>query len=371
MLITDSFAGATGGSEKHIKDLIEGLPKNNYQISVVQLSNTAKIPFPSGTICDNTRYYHFPVKRVYGLSGLKAFKKLKQIIHNDKIDITLSFHEMSDIINALLPSVSIKLSSRRDMGFKRNKLLESMILYANKSYTRVLCPSIAVQNKVLSEGVAKEKTHLLYNGIDSGQFKTIQEYNLESRHELLSELGITPTDVNIICIGNLHEWKGHKYLIDAMAQIPKVSYNLVIFGEGTSRGDLEKQINSLQLNDSIHLPGYCTNIKRYLCAFDLMILPSLTEGLSNALLESAVSGIPLIATNVGGNPEVIENNHNGRLVEAENATQIAQAITEFLPDSKKYQQASIASRQIAEDKFSLVAMLNNYQELFHSLIESK
>jgi glycosyltransferase involved in cell wall biosynthesis len=371
MIITDSFVGAAGGSEKHIKDLLQGLSKTEYQIDVVQLSNTQQIPFPLGTKLDNITYHHFPVKRVYGLSGLSALKKVTRLIKSKQVDITVSFHEMSDILNAFIPSSCIKLSSRRDMGFKRNNLLEKIIRYVNQKFTYILCPSVAVQNKVLSEGLNLDTTYLLYNGIDSVQFSTIQKQNTEQRVVRLTELGFIPGDINIICIGNLNEWKGHQYLIEAIAKVDDINCQLVIFGEGSSRPLLEQQIIDLKLENKVHLYGYSTKVKRYLSSFDLMILPSLTEGLSNALLESAASGLPLIATNVGGNPEVITDKLNGRLVEASNAQAIADVIPHFLPSNTNYQQASLASRKIAEDKFSLNVMLTNYHVLFTKLLENK
>jgi glycosyltransferase involved in cell wall biosynthesis len=371
LILTDSFIGGAGGSEKHIKDLLQDLSKVEYQVDIVQLSNTLRIPFPEGTKLENRTYHHIPVKRVYGITGLLALKKLTHLVKSKQIDITLSFHEMSDILNALIPNRCIKLSSRRDMGFKRNSLLEQVIRFVNKKFTYILCPSIAVQNKVLSEGVSLDKTYLLYNGIDCNKFPTIQSHNLEQRSALLSEIGITPGDINIICIGNLNEWKGHKYLIEALSKVRDINCQLVLFGDGATRSVLEQQVAELNLENNVHFYGYSTEVKRYISAFDLMVLPSLTEGLSNALLEGVASGLPLIATSVGGNPEVIQDNTNGQLVEPSNASSIADAIPLFSPSRVNYQQISLASRKIAEDKFSLAAMLENYHLLFTKLIENK
>ncbi|WDE05004.1 glycosyltransferase [Thalassomonas viridans] len=369
VILTDSFVGAKGGSEKHIKDLVSGLDAQKYSIDIVQLSNTADIPFPSGTHESNLSYHHFPVKKVYGLSGLKTLFAISKLIRTKEIQIVLSFHEMSDILNALLPVKVIKLSSRRDMGFKRNNTLEKMIRFINRNFLLVLCPSKAVQQKVLSEGIPEEKTFLLYNGIDSESFTQALEQPKEDKARLISELGLQQDKVKLITIGNLNPWKGQRFLVDAVAIMNRRGANcqLVLFGEGDTFDALEQQVKALELQDDVFLKGYCGNVKKYLPAFDIMALPSVTEGLSNALLESAASGLPLIATDVGGNPEVVHNGINGELVPAEDAEALAGALMNYLPSSPGYSQAARASRALVEKQFSLTTMLQTYTSLFERL----
>lgn len=368
-ILTDSFVGGKGGSEKHIKDLLSGLDPQKYSIDIVQLTCKPDLPFPSGTNSDNLSYHHIPVKKVYGLSGIGALLTISQLIRKKKIQLVLSFHEMSDILNAFLPVKVIKLSSRRDMGFKRNNTLEKIIRFINKRFLMILCPSKAVQNKVLSEGISREKTFLLYNGIASESFTTAFELPTEKKIKLTSELGLDKDQVKLITIGNLNPWKGHKFLIDAIHIMKQEGTNcqLVIFGDGPALATLKSQIDELNLEESVFLKGYCANVKDYLPAFDLMALPSITEGLSNALLESAATGLPLIATDVGGNPEVVKNGINGQLVPAENAIALAKALTSYFPSTTHYADAAKASRTLAEDNFSLNKMLQTYNALFERL----
>ncbi|WDD99484.1 glycosyltransferase [Thalassomonas actiniarum] len=373
VILTDSFVGAKGGSEKHIKDLVSGLDKDKYSIDIIQLSNTGQIPFPSGTRDANLSYHHFPVKKVYGLSGFKTLFAISKLIREKDIQIVLSFHEMSDILNALLPVKVIKLSSRRDMGFKRNQTLEKMIRFINRNFLLVLCPSKAVQQKVLSEGIPKEKTLLLYNGIDSETFTQALEQPKEEKARLVSELGLKEDKVKLVTIGNLNPWKGQRFLVDAVGIMNERGANcqLVLFGEGDTFDDLTQQVKSLKLEDDVFLKGYCGNVKDYLPAFDLMALPSVTEGLSNALLESAASGLPLIATDVGGNPEVVQNGVNGELVPAEDPEALARALMNYLPSSPGYTEAARASRALVEQQFSLRNMLQTYTGLFERLTGHK
>jgi len=368
-ILTDSFIGATGGSEKHIKDLVNGLHSSEFTIDIIQLSKENFIPHESGTSEKNISFHHIPVNRVYGFSGIKALFSITKLVKQKKIQIILSFHEMSDILNALIPTKVAKLSSRRDMGFQRNKVLEKVIRYVNRYFDSILCPSKAVQQKVLSENVKKDKTFLLYNGINSDSFTTTLEQSADKKCALFNELKIQKKDINIVTIGNLNTWKGHKYLIDAIKIINSngITSQLVIFGDGELRKILEQQIKDLKLEGNVHLKGYLPNARDYLSAFDLMALPSLTEGLSNALLEGAASGLPLIATNVGGNPEVVKNDINGILVLAEDANALAKGILQYLPNTEKHKQASKASREIIETDFSLKYMYAQYNSLFKKL----
>jgi glycosyltransferase involved in cell wall biosynthesis len=270
---------------------------------------------------------------------------------------------MSDILNAMLPAKVIKFSSRRDLGFKRGKLLEIVIHFINKKFNLVLCPSKAVQQKVVSEGVDADKTFLIYNGIDTKKFIIPTE---NKKKQMWKSLGLKDKCSHYICIGNLNDWKGHRFIVEAIGLLKSkgVRVQLVIFGDGPARTGLETQISKLGLEDDVTLKGFCVDAKYYLSCFDLMVLPSITEGLSNALLEGAASSLPLIATDVGGNPEIVKDGINGRLVPIKNSKALADALEEYQPNTKLHQAAAKSSRNIVENQFSLATMISTYNNLF-------
>ena len=366
-IITDSYFSGKGGSEKHIRDLIAGLNSKDFHFDIIQLTN--RLDIQNITDCSNTnvKLHHLPVKRVYGYSGLKAAYKIYKILNKENISISLSFHEMSDILNAITPHKAKKLSSRRDTGFKRSFVIKRIIQLLNYKFEVILCPSKAVKHQVVLEGVNEKSIQVLYNGIDCNKFVNSATKSQSEKNKALQKLDIyhISSHINLVSIGNLNTWKGHEYLIEAVHNLKQkgIACQLAIFGDGPSRNKLADQIKHLKLEDAVHLQGYQDNAGRYISDFDLMVLPSLTEGLSNALLESAASAIPIISTSVGGNPEITIDGVNGTLVNPKDSEAIAQAIAEYLPGSDNHKKASIASRALAESNFSIQTMITSYIKL--------
>ncbi|MBN6205757.1 glycosyltransferase family 4 protein [Ralstonia pickettii] len=142
--------------------------------------------------------------------------------------------------------------------------------------------------------------------------------NSEIIQNPVTEIKLSPMkkEKTIINVGKLSSQKNHKLLINAFAKIADdyPDYNLCIYGEGELRGQLEELINTLGLNNRVHLPGWISNIHNKMAESELFVLSSDYEGLSNALLEAMMIGIPCISTDCAGSNEVISNKYNGLLV---------------------------------------------------------
>ena len=175
----------------------------------------------------------------------------------------------------------------------------------------------------------KKKIIKIHNGIRPELILSRQV----SRNKLGEKYGVTITERLIGTVAELHKNKGLAYLIGAMRKIPE-NVGLCIIGEGEERKKLESLIRREHLNARVCLPGFIPDAHKLMQAFDIFVLPSVKEGFPFVLLEAGVAQVPIVATAVGGIPEIIENKKEGLLVSPKNTEVLAETIRTLLDDKK-------------------------------------
>ncbi len=192
----------------------------------------------------------------------------------------------------------------------------------------VVCVSQAQAVKARRAGVRADQMSVIYNAIDPSRFAEpderyrakLQRYFRQPRTHLVG------------AAGRLSPEKGFEVLVTAAERVRDThpSAGFVLFGDGPERARLQQQINAAGLSQTFILGGFRADLDRFLPHFDLLVLPSYTEGLPNIVLESFAAGVPVIATAVGGTPEVIEEGVSGHLVPPGHADALARRIGEAL-----------------------------------------
>ncbi len=187
---------------------------------------------------------------------------------------------------------------------------------------KVHCGSHAAAEKVkVTLGLTDESIRVIYNGIDVKSFTRNAEPVVGDRI--------------IGCVANFYSpIKGQNYLIEALPQILAVfpDVKLWLVGDGILRGSYEEQVRSLGIEDRVVFCGHQTDTAKYFALFDVFVLPSLSEGFGIAIIEAMAGGAPVIASNVGGIPEIIENGYNGILVPPRDPKAISDAVNKVLED---------------------------------------
>lgn len=375
LLLVDIFYGITGGAERQIVELCKNIDRNQYQIYVACLSGHSRLlkiveSYGAKPLC-------LGIKRIYGFRGLKKGIKFAKFLKNEEIDVLMTYHFGSDIWGTFFgkwAGVPCIISNRRDAGFwkKRSHVLFYRIL--DRWVNKIIVVSKDIRNIVLrEEKVDPEKTDVIYNGIDLNRFNGGADGT-----SMRNELGI-PADAQVIgCVGNFRSVKGHKYLIEAAKTIiekfPKI-YVILIGGKGMKerglKSELENMTNDFGLHDNVRFLGLRKDIPELLKVVDICVLPSLSEGLSNTLLEYMAAEKPIVATNVGGNPEVISDRINGMLVNKADARDLADKLIYLLENRNECERLSSKARDDVAQRFSIARMVGQYENLLKDPLADK
>jgi glycosyltransferase involved in cell wall biosynthesis len=229
----------------------------------------------------------------------------------------------------------------------------------------VVCVSEGQAVKVRQTGTPWKRVHVIRNAVSLGPFG---EPNPAYRRQLMSFFR-TPRRRIVCAAGRLSPEKGFANLVEAAELVAKSDPDIgfVIFGEGPLRGQLTRMISERNLRDHVVLPGFRKNIEDFLPHADVVALPSYTEGLPVIVLEALAARVPVVATAVGGVPEVIENGVNGYLVPPGDPPALARNITKVLSNDEQRRALASRGRQCVEERFTFATQCGLYQQLFERL----
>lgn len=217
-----------------------------------------------------------------------------------------------------------------DMGTRlAQRKLRWLFLASLHRTQRVAMVGQRVHQRFVEDGlVAADRATTVLNGIPVNRFTTSPLSKAAARQAL----GVPASATLIGCVGRLVPLKNHHRMIDVFAELraDHPGLHLAIVGDGERRDALRDQIAALELQDGVTLFGHHPNVSQVLPAFDIFALPSQTEGLSIALLEACASELAIVATAVGGNPEIIQDGQTGLLVPADDNQALAQAIRKLV-----------------------------------------
>src|SRR3989338_280309 len=232
----------------------------------------------------------------------------------------------------------------------------------------VICVSCAVFNQGMYFPFASKKLRLINLGIKSPDFLK----HLEARHRLATlnktnSLGKEFPSVWIGCIAELAKNKGLAYLIDAISILRTSDVQVLIIGDGEDYKKLQLQISNLQLQDKVFLLGFVPEASRYLKAFDMFVLPSITEAGAYVLHEAGFAGIPAVGTKVGGIPYIIKDGENGFLVPPKNPEKLAEALKKLLGDENLRKIMGQKNYDLVSQKFSFEKMLRETIDIYNKV----
>ncbi|MBI2047948.1 MAG: glycosyltransferase family 4 protein [Parcubacteria group bacterium] len=363
-----------GGAQRYVFDLATSLPKEQFSVSVLLGGEgTLKEKLYSGGIRTITLPYF--KRDIHIFNDIRTFFALISILKKERPDIIHLNSSKAGILGTIagrIADVPRIIFTSHGWAFNEQRPFWQKIFFFLIHAKTVLFSyvAIAVSEKTKGQIITrmpflKKKIRVIYNGIKRVNLKTREE----SRNFLSSKNNILTQKKNSLWIGTiaeLHPTKGIIYAIEAIKEIisetPHIIY--IIMGDGEQREELEETIQTLGLQNNIFLLGFVPDASQYLSAFDMFLVPSISEALSYAVLEAGNAKLPVVATRVGGIPEIIENKKNGLLIPSRNAHAISLSLSYIIKNKKKRSLYGEKLFNTIKNKFSFAQMLQKTIEIY-------
>lgn len=311
-----------------------------------------------------------PVHHIRGFNqyDLRVIRHVGDLVKSLGIDILHAHEVKSDVIAwcvAKLYRVPIITTLHGWIGNRtKDRLMIALDKRVLRAFDRVIAVSAPIFETLRASGVSSDRLRLLHNAI------VVDNYRRTGQQCYLTTLVGRPIARPVITtIGRLSAEKGHADLIDALSILAArgARVTAVLVGDGPERAALQEQARTLGLEAQVHFPGYHVETARILEDTDLMVLPSHTEGLPNVALEAHAMEVPVLATRVGGTPEVVIDRETGRLVEPRSPSALADALADFLSAPSPWQDMARRGRKLVETQFDFAMRTRRLEAIYAEL----
>jgi glycosyltransferase involved in cell wall biosynthesis len=356
-----------GGPERQMLGLAQSLPK---EVQSIFLS------FPERGLCqpflNELRRHGFHAEALHNNTP-KIFAAMREIgerLQQNRAELLCCHGYKADLLGrpaARRFGIPVVAVSRGWTGATwKVRLYEAIDRRLLRWMDRVVCVSEGQANKVRAAGVPHEQVDVIRNAIFTDRFGEPDEPG----RAFLQSYFAKPRTHLIGAAGRFSPEKGFCHLVEAAASVTKTCprAGFLLFGNGALKDALARQIRTFGLQDNFVLADFRDDLDRWLPNFDLFVLPSYTEGLPNVVLEAFAARVPVVATAVGGTPEVVEEGQSGYLVPPGNPAMLAQRIAVLLEDARLRETMGMSGYFRVRDRFTFAAQARQYMTLFHRLL---
>jgi len=314
-----------------------------------------------------------PLQKV--TDGLRGLLQLYRLMRSGGYNVVQTFSHYSNIIGpvlAWLARVPIRVSSQR-MSLRGApswvRQLDRLVTNSRLVTAMVMVSEGTRRYSIEEQGLRPEKLVTIHNSIDLERFTRQPPEQVEP---LRAQLGLPDDALIVTTVARLHPQKGHRYLLQAapaiLAVFPQTHFLLV--GEGALWSELEMTVRRLGLQEAVHFLGVRQDIPTILSFSDIFVLPSLWEGLPNSVLEAMATETAVVATDVDGTPEVVQDGKTGLLVPPANVEALQEAIAYLLGNATLRQEMGSCGRNRVAREFSheknIASFLSLYMNCNHS-----
>lgn len=337
---------ATGGSERAVATLAHLLAERSHEVTLVLTK-----PDPSYALrplCGpDVRLVSQPMHGFFDMCGILSLRKLVRRLRPDAV---LSASLPSSVAFKMLKGLGVRfpLYVREGNVFERHgfrsRLFDRLSAFLVAGY--IVNANAIKDDLVRRLGIRAEKINVVYNGLDTARFAP----DGEVRQRMRAELGVSEQTPVVIHVGSMgNDQKGQDVLIDAWEQLPEGTDAVLVFiGAGSRRSVL--QARAEPLGDRVRFLGERSDIPDLLRAADVCAFPSRWEGMPNAVLEAMAAGLPVVATPVGGIPEILSDHESGLLVPAGEVSALTAALKRLIEDASLRVRLGRRGRQIVSGK---------------------
>lgn len=363
MLLVD-LLGVMGGAEQQLYLLSRELERRGHRITICCLRG-GELARKMGR--EGFHVMDLGVGRIYGRGGLQALFRLVRYARKEKVNVLVTYHESSDYMGiclALFARVPI-VSSRRDMGFKLKARHVWIYRLINLWFDHVIAVSHAVRQKLIAQQWMRPRhVTVVPNGVELLPISSFpQNRNVP--------FDVEPGCLNVCNLANIRPIKGQMDLVEAAAKVIRRFTHVRFYLVGRRHpGDpyseaVESLVREYGVESVVKLTDELprSEIPSFLSAMDICVCSSLSEGMSNAVLEAMSAGKPVVATAVGGNPELVEHGKTGYLVPSRDPHAMAAALGKLLEDRDLACRMGARGRARVQDEFGIAGMVDHYEDI--------
>lgn len=354
-----------GGSERQAVQLSRLLiADGTYEVSIAAMNRQGVLLDEVGSFYD-ADIAEYKIDSFFSAGFLKQARRCAKYINDNKIDVVHTHDFYTNVFGMAATYFARNgrfIASKRETGGMRTAMQDRIEGFAFGRADAIVANSEAVRSYLIQRQVSADKVQLIYNGLDSERFaKNAVRVNVVTRLGLPDRAEIKFVTI----VANLrHDVKNIPMLLRAAAQVNNAHVHFIVAGEGELRLSLEAMAAELGVADRVHFIGSCDNVAELLAISFAGVLTSKAEGFSNSLIEYMAAGLPVVATNVGGAAEVIEDGVNGYLVASDDDKELAERLTELAKDPSLAAKFGERGKQRVSKDFSLDAQLRNTIKLY-------
>ena len=371
---------AMGGTERQAVNLAQGLDRSRFEPHFACFRLLGE--FLADIEAARTPWTQYEIKHLYGGRALRQQLRFARDLRQRRVDVVHAYGFYANVFAipaARLAGVRGIVASIRDTGdhlTRKQRLIQRL---ACRLADAILVNAEAVKERLIGEGYDGARISVIGNGVTMSRFGP---KNGEGRRR--RELGFAPEAPLVAVFCRLNPLKGIEHFLEAAARVstrfPHARFAVVgegrvlqdgVIVDGPYRRELEAHAARLGLGDRLVFTGLRADVPELLGEVAVSVLPSLSEGLSNAILESMAAGVPVVATAVGGNAEAVKDGVTGLVVPAGNPAALAGAICTLLEDGALASRFGRAGRERVEEHFSERRMVRDTEQFYLSLLAVK
>lgn len=361
--------GEFGGAEQHLLSLLKYIDNQAFELHVACLFAEPLAPL---VVQEGFTVHVLPMRNKF---DLKPVSKLAELIRSEDFHIVHTHGVRANLIGRIAAKKAgtgkVVTTVHSVLAYDYNRWIDRWVNRACESATKNITEKFITVSEMLgkqmiNEGIPARKVSVIHNGLE------IEKYDPDvSGEPVRRELGIGRDALVLGIVARLHPVKGHCFLLEALARVKdKISQlTLVIVGNGPERASLESLVTRLGIANNVIFTGFRKDIPEVIAALDILVLPSLSEGLSLTIMEGMAMKKPVIATNVGGTPEIITSGSDGLLVPSADVEALARAIEELAHNPQVASRLGVEARKTIETGFTAGLMAERTSRLYKDIVK--
>ena len=369
--VIDSLSG--GGAETQLALLVKNIDRDRITPTVCCLTALEPVSRPAEEMQAPITF--FQMDNLFTGTGLREWLRFTRFLRQNQFDVVHTYLFTADIaglLGSFFARTGIRISSRRDLGFWRKPHHRWFYRYILNPITHHFIPNAAETAKQLIAGekVLAANITTIVNGIDTEKFNSATG-DSEAVHRLLQlPEGAYPV---LGIVASLTAVKGHSHLLEAMQTVLKryPGASLLIIGSGPLKENLRMYAAELGITSAVKFLGYQSGVHRIYPQLDLLVSASLSEATSNTILEGMACELPVVATRVGANPQLILSGENGYLCEPGSSASLAEQLLVALDDLGEGKNVGPAARLTVTRNYSIPGLVLKTADLYERLLGAR